>query len=136
MELRRTDMYLGLTGLVHQPLYRGIELVVMPRFDLDIFCRTIQNHRITFVYIAPPVLVVLSRDPRVANYDLSSLRMVTSGAAPLTRELVDTVHKKLNIKVNQAYGLSETSPMTHTQVYPPLLLEDRMLKPPALGRMV
>jgi 4-coumarate--CoA ligase len=105
----------GLTGLVHQPLHRGIELVVMPAFDLEVFLKTIQEHRITFIYVAPPVLVRLARDPMVDKFDLSSVRMITSGAAPLTQELVDTVHKRLKIKINQAYGLSETSPMTHTQ---------------------
>lgn len=105
----------GLTGLVQQPLHRGIELVVMPAFNLEIFLRTIQDHKITFIYVAPPVLVRLARDKIVEKYDLSSVRMITSGAAPLTRELVDTVHKRLRIKINQAYGLSETSPMTHTQ---------------------
>lgn len=105
----------GLTGLVHQMLYRGIELVIMPSFNLEVFLRAIQEHRITFVYVAPPVIVRLARDAMVDKYDLSSIRMITSGAAPLTKELVDTVHKRLNIKVNQAYGLSETSPMTHTQ---------------------
>lgn len=88
----------------------------MPSFNLDLFCRTIQDHRITFTYVAPPVIVQLARGANVSNYNLSSLRMITSGAAPLTRELVDTVHRKLNLKINQAYGLSETSPMTHTQV--------------------
>lgn len=58
----------------------------------------------------------MSRSDAVKNYDLSSLKMLTSGAAPLTRELVEDIYKKLNVKVNQAYGLSETSPMTHTQV--------------------
>lgn len=105
----------GLTGLVHQPLHRGVELVVMPAFDLKLFLDTIQTHKITFIYVAPPVIVRLARDEMVKNYDLSSVKMITSGAAPLTRELVDTVHKKYNIKINQAYGLSETSPMTHTQ---------------------
>src|SRR5271170_1540584 len=107
----------GLTGLIHQPLYRGIELVVMPSFNLEVFCRTIQDHKITFVYVAPPVVVRLARDDIVKKFDLSSLRMITSGAAPLTKELVDTVYKRLNIKVNQAYGLSETSPITHSQVW-------------------
>ncbi|KIW95995.1 uncharacterized protein Z519_03061 [Cladophialophora bantiana CBS 173.52] len=105
----------GLTGLVHQPLHRGIELVVMPAFNLEVFLKAIQEHKITFIYVAPPVIVRLSRDEIVEKYDLSSVRMITSGAAPLTRELVDTVHKRLKIKINQAYGLSETSPMTHTQ---------------------
>jgi 4-coumarate--CoA ligase len=97
-------------------LYRGIELVVMPAFNMEVFLRAIQDHRITFIYVAPPVIVRLARDAQVENYDLSSVRMITSGAAPLTKELVDAVHKRLNIKINQAYGLSETSPMTHTQV--------------------
>lgn len=88
----------------------------MPKFDMEVFCRTIQQYRITFAYIAPPVLVQLSRSDEAKKYDLSSLRMLTSGAAPLTRELVDDIHQKFKIKVNQAYGLSETSPMTHTQV--------------------
>jgi len=106
---------LGLTCLIHQPLYRGIEMVAMERFELETFLRTLQNERITFAYLAPPVLVHLANNPIVEKYDLSSLRMVTSGAAPLTRELVDTVHSRLKIRINQAYGLSETSPITHTQ---------------------
>ncbi|KAB2104381.1 putative 4-coumarate--CoA ligase 1 [Alternaria gaisen] len=105
----------GLTGLVHQTLHRGIELVVMPAFDMETFLRTIQEHKITFIYVAPPVIVRLSRDKMVDKYDLSSVKMITSGAAPLTKELVDAVHKRLKLKINQAYGLSETSPMTHTQ---------------------
>lgn len=88
----------------------------MPAFNLDVFCRTVQDHQITFTYVAPPVIVQLSRGKNVSKYDLSSLRMITSGAAPLTRELVDTVYSKYQLKINQAYGLSETSPMTHTQV--------------------
>ncbi|KAL6707626.1 hypothetical protein ACN47E_003976 [Coniothyrium glycines] len=105
----------GLTGLVHQMLHRGIELIVMPAFDMETFLRTIQEHKITFIYVAPPVIVRLARDKMVDQYDLSSVKMITSGAAPLTKELVDAVHKRLRIKINQAYGLSETSPMTHTQ---------------------
>lgn len=105
----------GLTGLVHQTLHRGIEVVVMPAFDMETFLKTIQEHRITFIYVAPPVIVRLARDKMVDKYDLSSVKMITSGAAPLTQELVDSVHKRLKIKINQAYGLSETSPMTHTQ---------------------
>ena len=105
----------GLTGLVHQTLHRGIELVVMPAFDLKMFLEAIQEHKITFIYVAPPVIVRLSRDSLVSQYDLSSIKMITSGAAPLTKGLVDAVHKRLGLKINQAYGLSETSPVTHTQ---------------------
>lgn len=132
----------GLTGLIHQPLHRGIELVVMPAFNLEVFLQAIQGHKITFIYVAPPVIVRLARDQVVDKYDLSSVRMITSGAAPLTRELVDAVHKRLKIKINQAYGLSETSPMTHTQVsqkFPQQTIfhnTDGYVSSLALGRMV
>jgi len=87
----------------------------MPKFDLEQFCRIIQDYKITFVYLVPPVVLLLSKHPIVSKYDLSSIRMMNSGAAPLTRELVDAVHQRLKVPVKQGYGLSETSPTTHTQ---------------------
>ncbi|KAL6157376.1 hypothetical protein ACJQWK_06725 [Exserohilum turcicum] len=105
----------GLTGLVHQTLHRGIEVVVMPAFDLKVFLEAIQTHCITYIYVAPPVVVRLSRDKLVDEYDVSSVKMITCGAAPLSKELVEAVYKRLGLKINQAYGLSETSPVTHIQ---------------------
>ncbi|KAI9796146.1 MAG: hypothetical protein M1833_006484 [Piccolia ochrophora] len=106
---------LGLTCLIHQALYSGLTLVVMPKFELDKFCSHIQNYKITFAYVVPPVVLLLGKHPNVDKYDLSSLRMMNSGAAPLTKELVDTVYKRLKVPIKQGYGLSETSPTTHTQ---------------------
>jgi len=96
-------------------MYSGFELVVMPKFDLESFCRHIQTHRITFAYVVPPVVLMLGKSPLIDKYDLSSVRMLNSGAAPLTRDLVDAVYKRLKIPIKQGYGLSETSPTTHTQ---------------------
>lgn len=106
---------LGLTCLIHQSLYSGLQLVVMPKFDLEDFCRFVQDLKITFAYVVPPVVLLLGKHPVVSKYDLSSIRMMNSGAAPLTRELVEAVHGRLKIPVKQGYGLSETSPTTHTQ---------------------
>ncbi|KAF2474564.1 4-coumarate-CoA ligase-like protein [Lindgomyces ingoldianus] len=105
----------GLTCLIHQSLYSGLQLVVMPKFDLEDFCRFIQDYKITFSYVVPPVVLMLSKHPVVSKYDLSSIRMMNSGAAPLTRELVISLHNRLKIPIKQGYGLSETSPTTHTQ---------------------
>src|SRR5271167_617189 len=96
----------GLTCLVHQSLYSGLELVVMPAFSLDRFCSHIQTYHITFAYVVPPVVLMLGKSPIVSNYDLSSIRMMNSGAAPLTREIVDAVYKRLKIPIKQGYGLS------------------------------
>jgi 4-coumarate--CoA ligase len=105
----------GLQCLVHHPAYAGITTVVMSSFDLARFCSLIQTHRITYTYVAPPVVLHLAKSPVVEQYDLSSLRMITSGAAPLTKELIHAVHDRLGTQVKQAYGLSETSPVTHIQ---------------------
>ncbi|CZT52097.1 related to 4-coumarate-CoA ligase [Rhynchosporium secalis] len=105
----------GLQTLIHLPAYAGFTTVVMSSFDLKLFCSIIQNHKITYTYIAPPIVLHLAKNPIVNDYDLSSLRMMTSGAAPLTRELIYAVKERLGTEVKQAYGLSETSPATHIQ---------------------
>jgi 4-coumarate--CoA ligase len=87
----------------------------MPKFDLQDFCSFIQDLKITFTYVVPPIVVLLGKHPIVSKYDLSSMRMMNSGAAPLTQELVDAVYSRLKIPIKQGYGLSETSPTTHTQ---------------------
>jgi 4-coumarate--CoA ligase len=87
----------------------------MPKFELEDFCRIIQDNKITFAYVVPPVVLLLSKHPVVDKYDLSTVRMMNSGAAPLTKELVNALYDRLKIPVKQGYGLSETSPTTHTQ---------------------
>ncbi|KAF7553873.1 hypothetical protein G7046_g6973 [Stylonectria norvegica] len=105
----------GLTCLIHKALYTGVQLVVMAKFDLERFCQVIEKHKITFIYLVPPTILTLTKHHIVDKYDLSSVKMVSSGAAPLTRELVQGLHKRLGFKVKQGYGLSETSPTTHLQ---------------------
>ena len=102
--------------LVHLPIYVGVESVVMARFGIQSFCSIIQSRRITYTYVAPPVVLRLAKDALIDNYDPSSLRMITSGAAPLTKELIMALYNRLGIPTKQAYGLSETSPATHVQV--------------------
>lgn len=88
----------------------------MPKFQIERFCQIIQAQKITFAYLVPPVVLLLGKHPIVDKYDLSSVRMLNCGAAPLTKELVDAAYNRLKIPIKQGYGLSETSPTTHTQV--------------------
>jgi len=105
----------GLTVILHQNFFRGIITVVMPKFDIENWCKIVQDERITMAYVVPPVVLLLSKHPCVSKYDLSSLRMLNSGAAPLTKELVESMYNRIKVPVKQGYGLSETSPTTHTQ---------------------
>ena len=100
---------------MHGAILNGLTTVVMAQFDLEKFCAIVQEQKITFAYVAPPIVLLLGKHPVVDKYDLSTLRMLSSGAAPLTQELVETVYKRLKIPIKQGYGLSETSPTTHTQ---------------------
>jgi 4-coumarate--CoA ligase len=86
----------------------------MPKFDLESFCKLVQRYSITYAYVVPPVLLMLAKSPIVDKYDLSSIRMITSGAAPLTRDLVDAVYRRLQIPIRQSFGISETI-VTHMQ---------------------
>ncbi|KAF2481070.1 hypothetical protein BDY17DRAFT_300645 [Neohortaea acidophila] len=105
----------GLTCILHQAVWRGFKCVVMSKFTIEDWCRHVQEHRITFSYVVPPVVLLLSKHPCVSDFDLSSLRMMNSGAAPLTQEIVHALHERTGLKVKQGYGLSETSPTTHMQ---------------------
>ncbi|KAJ5087403.1 hypothetical protein N7456_011019 [Penicillium angulare] len=105
----------GLTCLITQSLYKGYHLIVMKKFEIEKWCSLIQEYRVTFSYIVPPVVLLLGKHPVVSKYDLSSLRMMNSGAAPLTQELVENVYSRIKVGIKQGYGLSETSPTTHSQ---------------------
>jgi 4-coumarate--CoA ligase len=105
----------GLTSVLHHTVRTGFLTVVMPRFEIQSWCSIVQTHRITFSYIVPPIMVLLANHPSVDGFDLSSLKMLNSGAAPLARQLIEDVYKRIRIPSKQGYGLTETSPSTHTQ---------------------
>ncbi|MGW7405359.1 4-coumarate--CoA ligase family protein [Streptomyces sp. NPDC054833] len=104
----------GLTALMNAPLRNGATVVVLPRFDLETFLAAIENHRITGLYVAPPIVLALAKHPAVARYDLSSLRYIISAAAPLDAQLAAACSERLGLPpVGQAYGMTELSPGTH-----------------------
>ncbi|KAE8165141.1 hypothetical protein BDV40DRAFT_297732 [Aspergillus tamarii] len=107
----------GITYLLNHTVYLGLSTFVMPRFQFDSFCAAIQKHRITYAYVVPPIILELVSNPRITEYDLSSLRMMLSAAAPLAVELIQALHQKLNFSVRQAYGMSECAPCTHMQTW-------------------
>ena len=104
----------GMQVLMNNVIYRGGTVVTMPRFDLPEFLRILQDEEITIAYLVPPIVLALAKHPMVADYDLSSLRLIFSGAAPLTGELASEVTQRLGVPVVQGYGMTELSPVTHS----------------------
>ncbi|WP_225834082.1 4-coumarate--CoA ligase family protein [Streptomyces sp. NK08204] len=104
----------GLTSLMNAPLRKGATVVVLPRFDLETFLAAIENHRITSLYVAPPIVLALAKHPAVARYDLSCVEHVISAAAPLDAELATACAARLGLPpIGQGYGMTELSPATH-----------------------
>jgi len=98
-------MMLGLAG--------GGTIVSMPRFDLMEFLGVVQKYRVTILPLVPPIVLGLVKHPAVAQFDLSSVRLVFSGAAPLGEDIARALATKLGCPVVQGYGMTEASPVTH-----------------------
>ena len=103
----------GMTVIMNSALHRGATVVTLPRFELEAFLETMQNHRVTRAYLVPPIVLALAKHPVVDNYDLSALKFILSGAAPLGADLAAECSERLDCLVVQGYGLTETSPVTH-----------------------
>ena len=104
----------GLVVVLNMGLHLGTTTVMMPRFDLEQFLGLIQKYRLTLSHIVPPIVLKLARDPIVEKYDLSSLKMIFSGAAPLGAELSRECVQRIGCGIRQGYGMTETSPVTHS----------------------
>ncbi|TDL90621.1 AMP-binding protein [Meridianimarinicoccus aquatilis] len=119
----------GLTVMMNMYLSAGAGLVTMPRFDLETLLRAIQDHKMRMLCLVPPVALVLAKHPLVEEFDLSALKVVISGAAPLGSATTDAISTRLGCTAMQAYGMTEMSPVSHACC-------DGYLKPGSIGALV
>jgi acyl-CoA synthetase (AMP-forming)/AMP-acid ligase II len=103
----------GMTVIMNLGLRNGATIVTMPRFDLEGFLGLIEEHGVTVVYVVPPIALALAKHPAVEGRDLSSLRMIMSGAAPLGEDLARAVADRVGAPTIQGYGMTELSPVSH-----------------------
>ena len=103
----------GMVVIMNHGLLRGAKVVTLPRFDLETVLRLIQDHQIALAHVVPPVVIAFAKHPAIDRFNLSSLRWLFSGAAPLGSEITGTVETRLSIRVRQGYGMTEASPVTH-----------------------
>ena len=104
----------GLVVVLNLGLYQGATIVTVPRFELESFLQLVQDHGVTLAHIVPPIVLALTKNPVVDNYDLSKLKTLFSGAAPLDEHLTRACMQRLDCDVRQGYGMTETSPVTHS----------------------
>jgi acyl-CoA synthetase (AMP-forming)/AMP-acid ligase II len=103
----------GMQILMNYALSQGVTVVSVPRFDMVQMLELCQKHRITRLYLVPPIVLALAKHPIVDKYDLSSVKQIFSGAAPLGGELAASAADRIGCSVAQGYGMTELSPVTH-----------------------
>jgi acyl-CoA synthetase (AMP-forming)/AMP-acid ligase II len=121
----------GMVVIMMLGLANGATVVSVPRFDFQEFLATVQKYRLTVLPLVPPIVLGMVKSPAVDQFDLSSVRLVFSGAAPLGEDLARALSRRLGCPVTQGYGMTEASPVTHLSP-----TRNTTLKPGSAGRVV
>ena len=114
-----TDVGLGLLPYSHIyglvvvcmcSTYRGDQVIVLPKFDLQHYLQAIAKYKINTLYIVPPIIISMVKNKQLlAEYDLSAVRAIFTGAAPLGKETAEALSAQYpKWLVRQGYGLTET----------------------------
>nr|AAK58908.1 4-coumarate:CoA ligase 3 [Populus trichocarpa x Populus deltoides] len=90
----------------------GASILIMPKFDIGTLLGLIEKYKVSIAPVVPPVMLAIAKSPDFDKHDLSSLRMIKSGGAPLGKELEDTVRAKFpQARLGQGYGMTEAGPV-------------------------
>lgn len=104
----------GLTTVLIFSVMQGNRMILMPKFDPEKTLKTIQKQKPTLFPGAPTLYIGLMNHPDIQKYDLSSIETCLSGSAPLPIEVQEKFEEMTGGKVVEGYGLTETSPVTHS----------------------
>ncbi|KAL5554496.1 hypothetical protein UlMin_041897 [Ulmus minor] len=93
-------------------LRAGAAILIMPKFEIRALLELIQRYKVSVAPIVPPIVLAIAKFPDLDKYDLSSLRYLKCGGAPLGKELEDTVRAKFPaVTLGQGYGMTEAGPV-------------------------
>lgn len=85
----------GLAVIIYAQLQMGNAIVSMAKFDLEKILMTIERYRVSHMWVVPPIILALAKQRLVDNYDLSSLKHIGSGAAPLGKDLMEECNRNI-----------------------------------------
>jgi long-chain acyl-CoA synthetase len=105
----------GLTVMMLTSVAFGIEMVLHIRFDPERVLADIARKKITTFAGVPTMFTALVNHPKIAEFDLSSLKRVGSGGAPLPVEVLNRFKEISGVTLEEGYGLTETAPLATLQ---------------------
>ncbi|MBN8236879.1 long-chain-fatty-acid--CoA ligase [Halobacillus kuroshimensis] len=106
----------GMTSVMNLSVMMGNKMILMPKFDAEAVLKVIEKQRPTLFPGAPTIYIALLNHPNLKKYDLSSIEACISGSAPLPVEVQEQFEKITGGRLVEGYGLTETSPTTHSNL--------------------
>ncbi|MGI8316851.1 long-chain-fatty-acid--CoA ligase [Halobacillus mangrovi] len=106
----------GMTSVMNLSVMMGSKMILMPKFDAEDVLKVIDKQKPTLFPGAPTIYIALLNHPNLNKYDLSSIEACLSGSAPLPVEVQEEFEKVTGGKLVEGYGLTETSPVTHSNL--------------------
>ena len=103
----------GLAGSMNGPIYAGATIVVLPRWDRDAAAALMQRYRVTVWQVISTMMIDFLSNPRLADYDLSSLQGIRGGGAAMPAAIVAKLKEVTGLDYVEGYGMSETMAATH-----------------------
>ncbi|KAE8099658.1 hypothetical protein FH972_017620 [Carpinus fangiana] len=99
----------GLSVITYSQLRRGNTVVSMGKFELHKVLGAVGKYKLTHLYVVPPVMILLAKYSAVKKYDLSSLKWISSGAAPLGKDVMEEIARNFpQVSITQGYAMTET----------------------------
>ena len=118
----------GMNVLMNGAIGAGATQVMMGRFDIDEFLGLMSCHRVSMMFTVPPVGLGLTQYPLVSDHDLSAIRVGFFGAAPLSSDMQVRIQEVMGFPIIQGYGMTEASPVTHSD-----FMEPHLTRPGSIG---
>ncbi len=105
-----TGMQANMNGVIHG----GSTVVVLPRWDRDTAALCVQRYRVTGLALITAMVIDFMANPKLGDYNLSSLRRIGGGGAAMPRAVALAMEQKLGLNYGEGYGMSETMAATHS----------------------
>jgi long-chain acyl-CoA synthetase len=104
----------GFTVGMMEGVWRGVQQVLIPKYDVEALLTAIRDYRPTYFPAVPTIYISLLNHPQVKEYGIDKVRIFNSGSAPLSVEVIEQFERITGGTLNEGYGLSEASPVTHS----------------------
>lgn len=112
----------GQTAVLNNGVYKAASIIVFARWDVEAVMKAIEKYKANVFHGVPLMYIAIINHPKVSKFNLKSLEVCISGAAPLPVAVREKFEQLTGAKLREGYGLTETSPVTHVN---PILGEAR-----------